>query len=106
MSSMNTSDETVNVYDSLYDSLDGETTDIINSLFQSTNQPNPITLRVVQSQRQEGGKDSGLFSIANITALAFGLDPTTITFDQRATRGHLVHCLENYTLTPFPTRCY
>ena len=43
VSSMNTSDKTVNVYDSLYNSLDGETTDIINSLFQSINQPSPIT---------------------------------------------------------------
>ena len=100
---MNSSDGTVTVYDSLYNTLDGDTTDIIYSLFQSV-QAHPIKVKVVPSQKQEGGRDCGLFSIANITALAFGLDPTIVTFDQAAMRRHLVWCMEKHTLIPFPTK--
>lgn len=103
VSSMNSSDRTVNVCNSLYNTLDGDTKDIIYSLFQSV-QPHPIKLKVVPSQKQEGGRDCGLFSIASITALAFGLDPTTITFDQAAMRQHLVQCMEKHTLVPFPIK--
>ena len=99
VSSLNSSDRTVNVYDSLYDTLDGDTEDIINSLFQ----PHSIKLKVVPSQRQESGRDCGLFSITNITALAFS-NPTTITFDQAAMRRHLIECMEKHNLTPFPTK--
>ena len=47
LSLLNSSDRTVNVYDSLYDTLDGNTEDIINSLFQ----PHFIKLKMVPSQR-------------------------------------------------------
>ena len=99
LSSLNSSDRTVNVYDSLYDTLDGNTEDIINSLFR----PHFIKLKMVPSQRQEGGRDCGLFSIANVTALAFGINLTTINFDQAAMR-HLIQCMEKHNLTPFPTK--
>ena len=30
---------------------------------------------MIDSQRQEGGMDCGLFVVANATAIAFGVDP-------------------------------
>ena len=98
LSSFNSSDRTVNVYHSLYDTLDGDTEDIIDSLFQ----PHSMKLKVLPSQRQEGGRDCGLFSIANVTALAFSLNPTTITFDQATMRRYLIECIKSAILHHFP----
>ena len=58
---------------------------------------------MVQVQKQEGGKDCGLFSIVVTTALAFRLDPAAIAFNQAAMRQHLEQSFEKQTFMPFPT---
>ena len=41
--------------------------------------------------------------IANATAIVHGVNPETIKFMQPLMRKHLMNCLEQETLTPFPT---
>ena len=101
-STVSISDGTVRVYDSVYDTLDEDTKSIISAIFHSNHFPHIKV--VVPIQKQKGGRDCGLFSIANITAVAFHLDPTTITFDQTIMRQHLVQCMEKHALMPFPTK--
>ena len=65
----------------VYDTLDEDT----RSMFHSTQSP-PNKLQVVPSQKQEGWRDCGLVLIANIIAITFHLDSTTITFEQTTLR--------------------
>ncbi|KAL9978130.1 hypothetical protein ACROYT_G015617 [Oculina patagonica] len=61
-----------------------------------------IEVKVQRCQQQIGGKDCGLFAIANTIALANGVDPATVRFQQTKMRKHLQQCLENHTFTMFP----
>ena len=49
---------------------------------------------MIDSQRQEGGMDCGLFVVAIATAIAFGVDPSKAKFKQVAMRAHLAKCFE------------
>ncbi|KAI6660178.1 Gag-pol fusion protein [Oopsacas minuta] len=60
-------------------------------------------LHFVETQRQSGGTDCGLFSIAFATALCQGIDPHTCSFDQTQMRIHLHSCLEQLNMTLFPS---
>jgi hypothetical protein len=84
----------VSVYDSVYRSIDKETRAVITNLFQSS------TLKLVESQKQEGGADWGIFAIATATALAHGIKPPS--FNRSAMRRHLVHCFKEELMTLFP----
>lgn len=50
-------------------------------------------------QRQEGGKNCGVFAIAVCSALAHDLPPQG--FNQNGMRAHLLRCFEDRCLTPF-----
>ena len=63
-----------------------------------------ITLSHVDVQRQEGGSDCGLFSIAFAVLLCNRQDPHTIHYDQKPMHKYLAACLSQQTLTPFPTK--
>ena len=63
-----------------------------------------ITLSFRDVQRQVGSSDCGLFAIAFATAIAFGLDPGGILFDQQKLRQHLLDCFEKRGMTMFPIR--
>ena len=52
-------------------------------------------------QRQRGGDDCGLFVIAAATALAFGIIPAEVTFQQDGMHAHLVKCFEKNTFNCF-----
>lgn len=84
----------VSVYDSVYRSIDKETRAVITNLFQSS------TLKLVESQKQEGGADWGILAIATATALAHGIKPPS--FNRSAMRRHLVHCFKEELMTLFP----
>ena len=68
----------VNIYDSMYSTLDEETKEVIANLFHSA------TVKMMQTQKQEGSKDCGLFAIAIATAIAYGADLTVLRFNQAA----------------------
>ena len=84
----------VNVYDSVYRSVDKATRAVITNLFQSS------TIKTIDSQKQEGGTDCGLFAIATATALSNGIN--SWNFDQSALRSHLVNCFKQDFMSVFP----
>ena len=55
-------------------------------------------------QKQRGGTDCGLFAIAATTSICYGLDPSTLHFDQHAMRRHMYNCLVKGHKDPFPSR--
>ena len=93
--------ETVFVYDSLSNVLSSLMERQL-SLVYKTKDNNPIKVIVKCSQNQVGGRDCGLFAIANAAAVAMGVDPATIWFYQKKMRQHLEQCLQNKVLTMFP----
>ena len=86
----------VYVYNSVYGSLDKET--VVLNLFQGSLLP----VQMAEIQKQDGGCDCGLFAIAVATALAFHHNPRTLTFEQTLMRPHLIQCFEKGKLTLFP----
>ena len=52
---------------------------------------------------QTNGNDCGLYAIANATALAFRLDPSKEQYIPSKLREHLIQCLEDKEMRPFPT---
>ena len=62
-----------------------------------------VKIVVGTSPRQEGVHDCGVHAIAVSTALACGILPESIKFDQPLMRHHLIKCFEQ-TEHSFP--CY
>ena len=71
------------MFTTVYFSLDEETSEVTARLFHGD------VAKVVEMQKQDGGKDCGLFAIAISTAIAYGVDPISLHFNQAAMRNHL-----------------
>lgn len=89
----------VNVYDSLYDSVDEESLKIIQQLFGVTE------INVVPVQKQQGFSDCGLFAIAYAVHLAKKCNPEKAYFHQSQMRSHLINCLSQGKMSVFPSCC-
>lgn len=101
VSTMGCNKNKIKLYDSLYcKSIASDTAASIARLLHPSS--NKVDVKVMDVQRQANGSDCGLFSIAFVTALCYGMDPTKIFFDQSALRHHLTTCLEKNAMTPFP----
>ena len=61
-----------------------------------------ITVTFANVQRQQGGGDCGLFTIAFAMSLCAGEEPSTLNYAQIKLRQHLIECLENNSITSFP----
>lgn len=84
------------VYDSIYPSVDEDTMKILKQMFGVK-----VEVQVGEGPKQCGTVDCGLFAIATCVSLASsGILPKQ--FDQNKMREHLVGCLENLNLIPFP----
>ena len=46
-------------------------------------------IEVMNTSKQSGAVDCGLYAIAVLTSLAFGQDPTTLVYDQEAICAHI-----------------
>ena len=92
MTTVNCKAGEVKVFDSAFSFCDRETIRVINNFFTTDSMYTP-TLTMGRCQKQKGGKDCGLFSIAFATALAFRSHPSKLKFDQSMMRQHLVNCL-------------
>ena len=57
-------------------------------------QDNMFEVRFIDVQVQEGTNDCGLFAIAFATALCNGVDPYSLSLDQKSMREHLLNCVE------------
>ena len=87
----------VMVYDSLYESIDQETSSLLLNVFGAS-----IVITAGIGPKQTGVKDCGLFAVAIATLLASGGDSSYTTFNQQAMREHLIYCIEHLHFTPFP----
>jgi len=88
------------VYDSAYTRWDDTTICLLKVQFCCL----ASNISIVKSvQKQHGGKECGLYAIANATSVAFGKDPVKMTYQESAMREHLCHCFSEKTLEVFPT---
>ena len=53
-----------------------------------------LKIKVVNPQKQKGGKDCRLFAITYATAIAYHQFPAKKTFRQKSMRAHLVTCFQ------------
>ena len=63
-----------------------------------------LRVEICSVHQQDGGVDCGIFAIAFATDLCHSLNPVAVTYDQNKMRPHLLRCLENQRLEPFPRK--
>ncbi len=101
VSTLGCKDGDINVYDSMYKSIDSGTKYKIEDTFPDSD----LTIILPSVQQQDGAKDCGLFALAFATFLAFGNSPETLSlhwFDQKSFREHYMSCIESKQVTQFP----
>ena len=101
VSTLNCCRADVTVYDSLYSLVSAETQLIIARLLKTKKES--FTIQIAKVNKQSGFDDCGVFAAAYCTSVAFGYDPTSVVYNQECLRQHLLSCLENKKMTPFPT---
>ena len=85
----------LNVYDTIFDDIDIPTMTLLNSMFEGN-----LTVTIAPLQKQQGGSDCGVFSVAVATSLLHGHTPGP--YKQSLLRPHLISCFENNLMLPFP----
>ena len=101
-SNLRRNDNIVEVYDSIYSSVNAKTRTLIKQLFQPSPSKSP-QIQLVKTQKKVGSHDCGLILIAMATAILNGQDPRTVRFLQSRMRDHLIESFEHLQLVPFPT---
>ena len=96
-SNMGCAPGTVKIFDSLHLSLSPSVKKTIASLVHTND--SSFSLEYAGMQYQTGGNDCGLFALATACALC----PSTLTFEQKSMRSHLLRAFETRSLTPFPS---
>jgi len=89
------------IYDSLNSSVSIETQTILASLLKT--KEDKFTVQISKVNKQSGTKDCGAFAAAYCTTVAFGQDPSSLVYDQKHLRHHLLKCLEDGKMSIFPT---
>ena len=87
----------LDVYDSVYSTLDEPTHDVLKNLFLFKE------VRLVTWQKQTGGSDCGLFSIAAATQLLVNRKENNFHFCQTKMRDHVLSCYEKKEFSCFPS---
>ncbi len=100
ISTIGISHPTVRVYDSILSSASNHVKSQVAGLLHTSYKS--ITLEFVSVHLQAGGNDCGHFAIAFITAIAFGISPSSCLFYQQAMRPHLIKCFEQGAMEMFP----
>ena len=85
----------VKVNDSVFNKLDKNTMEILTEMF------GPI-VHGINTQKQLGTDDRGLFAIAYMVSIANEEDTEVIKYDQELLRPHLAGCFASGKLTVFP----
>ena len=98
--------DTVHCYDSL--NSDGTVTEkVAKQIFDlSFCESDNLNINLKPVQQQTNGTNCGIFAIAYALSIVHGIDPTTIRFEEKRMRKHLVTCMEQKKLTPFPRLNY
>ena len=97
---VNCTQREVKVYDSIFFTCDKETLLTLNTLYKRISEH--LTITMCRCQKEAGGTDCGLFSIAFADALAHGINPGMLKFHQDKMRSHLVDCFNKQIMIPFP----
>ena len=88
----------VDIYDSLFDDVDADTTKEIHESFGKSQ------IKLQKVQKQQGSDDCGLFAIAFAVSLARKTDPSQVCFMQSQMRSHLINCFQEGRFISFPTK--
>lgn len=90
--------DVVIVMDSVFNSIDQETKQIIYALFQYG--PKQPIIKLIKTQKQNGSSDCGVFAIAMATAIAFGRNPTKQVSSEinACTSRELLECKALHTI--------
>ena len=65
-------------------------------------QSGKITFKSMEMQKQKGNSACGVYAIAVATAVCYQEDPTVIRWNTESMRRHLLKCLEQSKMEPFP----
>ena len=95
-------DLTCMYYDSAFSTLPYNCEEIISHLLTTSSSCFKIKVNIMPTPRQTGSNDCGLYAIAISTALAHNINPSILIFQQNEMCQHLLLCLENKKLEPFP----
>ena len=99
LSTFNCDATVITVYDSKYTTVSESTQSILAKLVY-TDRPF-FSINMASVSNQSGSSDCGLFAIANVTHIAYDLDPSLCVFNQGQMRKHLIQCFEKEELKPF-----
>ena len=75
----------------------------ISQIYSAIN--NTLTVEIPDTQKQNNSSDCGVFSIAFLTDILysnFKIDTSNIRFNIPEMRPHLISCIENNKIVPFP----
>ena len=99
-STMKTENEDISLYDCKHSTV-GTTTKVLLAQLVHTDKPT-FSVKLSSVSKQSGSSDCGLYAVAYITHIAFGDDPSLVIFNQSKMREHLLKCLEEQQMQPFP----
>ena len=85
----------LHLYDSVYSSVNEETREVINNLFDCSE------IVLAKTQKQAGSKDCGAFAIAIATNILFDSSDSGLV-RQDTLRSHLLSCFEEFHMSRFP----
>lgn len=94
-------DNCVDIFDSLYTSVSIDVK--MQAACIMIIQEQTMGINVINCKHQKGGYNCGLFSIAYATYLCFGNDPSMKDYSQKSMRNHLLSCLAENEMRPFPS---
>ena len=96
-------DGRVQVFDILGTNLSIVTRRCLKALYSMhLDQNGKLNVALLPVQRQSDGNNCGLFAIAFAADIMYGLSPMESFYDTAQMRNHLISCLENSDLSPFP----
>ena len=99
------SNSRVQVCDNLNSTLTRTSRKLIQSLYKNVGQKNDsgnVRVTFLPVQKQPDGHHCGLFAVAFTAEILAGKSPIEAVFDVAQMRNHLIFCLEQGALTPFP----
>lgn len=88
--------------DSMYGSLNQTIVHQIANLIKTPEEEFLVHVKPVQQQRNTN--DCGLFALAFATDFANNLDPSVQVYDDKMFRKHLLQCLQQQEILPFPKK--
>ena len=91
------------VYDSLWKTDISPSVHLqLGAIYREKAKRGSLNVDICHVEHQTGSSDCGLYAVAYATDLAYGNDPSKISYCSDELRPHFIKCLENTKLTSFP----